>query len=466
MMLGWEYPPHITGGLGTACKGLTQALAQLGIKIDFVVPHIFGDEEARHMNLIEASRTITTSASTIKLPLLEEGGTHYYDIEADELPETTSPSPKISTFAVPAVLSPYWNEQTYLQHIEHIKQLSSEEIDKFLPAELFPEMHCRNATRQLNHKRTSGYGGDLFTEIELYARNVLKLVGRRRFDLIYAHDWITFPAAIALKNASKKPLIVHLHSLEADRSGASGNPRIRMLEARGIRAADKIIAVSQYTASMIAREYGINESEITVVHNGMDPKKPHRASNQLYREIKRNIVLFLGRITHQKGPGYFIEAAKRVLNELPDTTFVMAGSGDMLSAMITKTRELGILNNFKFTGFLKGTEVEEMYRASKLYVMPSVSEPFGLTALEAINYDVPVIVSKTSGVAEVLNHVMKTDYWDVKKLADMIISILKNEQLGKTIVAESQKDIKNLRWELSAKRINHIFDTLVKTYNS
>jgi glycosyltransferase involved in cell wall biosynthesis len=366
---------------------------------------------------------------------------------------------KITRYEIPAVLSPYWNEVSYNTHVEKLKRLSPDEIEALLPNELFPDGDKRRSAI-FSPSFKGGYGGDLFKEIELFARNVLRLVGHRRFDVIHAHDWITFPAGMALAQVSQKPLVVHVHSLEADRSGASGNPRIRALESKGIRAADSVVAVSNYTASIIAREYGVSQSNISVVHNGMEMRPPLNSKGLKKGNIKGKIVLFLGRITYQKGPEYFVEAAARVLPKYPDTIFVMAGSGDMLPQMISRARELGILESFRFTGFLKGREVEEMFSAADVYVMPSVSEPFGLTALEAINCGTPVIVSKTSGVAEVLNHVMKVDFWDVEKMATLIAKVISDDTVGNEMVEESQTEIGMLRWDAAARSVLEVYSAV------
>ena len=454
LMLGWEYPPHITGGLGTACQGLTVALAKMGAEIDFVVPRLLGGEQAPHMKLIESTRGLVTSAEAGLEPLREE------------YTEDASVRAKITRHEVPALLSPYWNEVSYtthvekLNHFEKLKQLSSEEIESLLPKELFPDGDKKKSAI-FSPSFKGGYHGDLFGEIELFTRNVLRLVGNRRFDVVHAHDWITFPAAIALSQAFKKPLVAHIHSLEADRSRAAGNPRIKALESQGIRAADTIIAVSNYTASVITREYGVLQSDIAVVHNGIEARRPMKTKSIKHEGIKGKIVLFLGRITYQKGPEYFVEAAAKVLLKNPETIFVMAGSGDLLPQMIGRAKDLGILESFRFTGFLKGQEVQQMFAAADAYVMPSVSEPFGLTALEAIHCGTPVIVSKNSGVSEVLNHVMKVNFWEVEKMAALIAKLISDDNVGSEMIGKSQSDIAALRWESAAKRVLEVYDSVV-----
>ena len=404
LMLGWEYPPHITGGLGTACEGLTRALSAIDIGIDFVVPELIGDEHAPHMSLIDSSRgSITTVEGTSQLAVSHGAGT-----EPDN----------VNRLSIPAFLAPYWNEETYSQHLTNLAQLDSDSLMQILSGNIPQELKHLSIS---STKITRGYHGDLFQEVERFAANVVLLMRGRSFDVIHAHDWITFPAAVAISRATGKPMVAHVHSLERDRCGDYGSERIIQIEHMGLEAATKVVAVSHYTASQIVREHGIERDRIEVVHNGVYPT---RAISQYKKRSQwpGKIVLFLGRVTFQKGPDYFVEAAAKVVPHVPDVLFVMAGSGDMLPRMIERVNALGIGENFRFTGFLRGREVEEMFSIADLYVMPSVSEPFGLSALEAINYETPVVVSRQSGVAEVLRHSLRVDFWDIDRLADLIIN--------------------------------------------
>jgi glycogen synthase len=439
LMLGWEYPPHITGGLGTACQGLTTALTGLGISIDFIVPQLIGDETAPHMNLIESSRGLINRGGRVLGSLVKK----------ERL---------IRQVGIPAYLAPYWDEKAYFNYVAMIEKLGEDVIDELLPnLSRFPR--SGNVLLQAPATFAGGYGSNLFREIEFFSRNVIKLMLHASFDIIHAHDWITFPAGVALARMTNKPLVVHVHSLEVDRSGGGANPKIVAVEAKGLQAATKIIAVSKYTASLIQREHGISSEKIDVVHNGMHSNPVALAPRSEWK-WKGKTVLFLGRVTYQKGPEYFVEAAAKVLTYCPDTLFVVAGSGDMLPRMVDRVHDLGISSNFKFTGFLRGSEVDKMFALADLYVMPSVSEPFGLTALEAIKCGTPVIVSKTSGVSEVLPHVFKVDYWDTNRIANRIIDCILDEELGKKIVNLSQADLNSLRWEAAAEKVCGIYEEL------
>jgi glycosyltransferase involved in cell wall biosynthesis len=438
LMLGWEYPPHISGGLGTACEGLTKALATLNIGVDFVLPHLVGDEQAPHMNLLDSSRGV----------ILTSGG-------ESSIKDTLEPDSIIEHFRIPAFLAPYWNEQAFHEHIEKLKNLGDNMLQTLLPEELIPVAFDKS-----DAKKFQGYGGDLFGEVERYAGNVVQLVAKRNFDVIHAHDWITFPAATALAKISGKPLIVHVHSLESDRAGFGGDHRVKAIEKMGLDAASQIIAVSHYTASLIAKEHGIPRERIKVVHNGLYPKE----LVSMYKDESNwqgRIVLFLGRVTFQKGPEYFVEAAAKVIPYVPDVMFVMAGSGDMLPRMVQRVNELDIGKHFRFTGFLRGKEVEEMFSIADLYVMPSVSEPFGLSALEAINFETPVIISRQSGVAEVLAHALKVDFWDVDRMADLIINCLLHREIGEDMVKMAREEVKRLRWEAAAIKMRDIYQEVI-----
>lgn len=244
--------------------------------------------------------------------------------------------------------------------------------------------------------------------------------------------------------------------MEADRSGGSGDARIVALERQGLLEADHVIAVSRFTSRMIVERYGIDPGKVSVVYNAV----LRGGAVGAYGVSKRpgeKIVLFLGRITHQKGPGVFVEAAAKVLAVLPGVTFVMAGSGDLMPQMIERVAELGLGSRFLFTGFLRGEEVERMFAASDLYVMPSVSEPFGIAPLEAMLADVPVILSRQSGVAEVLRHVLKVDASDVDDLAQKICAVLAYEALARELVERGREELAAFTWERAAGQIEDVY---------
>ncbi|MBX7143522.1 MAG: glycosyltransferase [Oligoflexia bacterium] len=449
LMLGWEYPPHISGGLGTACEGLTRALSRHGAEIQFVVPSLFGGEHAPHMALMDS-----------------RGGTpKVFGDLTGKYPATAQPKKRkgskaksgIKTIRIPALLSPYLRPESYDAAYQAagsglgftaIFDLAVESEKISLMLDDFEEGVGK-----------ARYGSDIFKEVARYTAQVIALCSELEFDVIHAHDWMTYPAAVALSQLSKKPLIVHVHSLEYDRSGEAVNPSINQIEHFGLHAADMVVAVSYYTRSVIQQRHAIATGKVRVVHNGVYP----RTVVQRYRSKRlqgRRIVLFLGRVTFQKGPDYFVEAAARVVPHVPDVLFVLAGSGDMLPRMMQRVQELGLGAHFEFPGFLKGHEVEEMYSLADVYVMPSVSEPFGISALEAISFDTPVIISRQSGVSEVLAHALKVDFWDVHRLADLIINALLHNELRQDMVAMAREELKRLRWDASALRMLELYRRL------
>lgn len=297
----------------------------------------------------------------------------------------------------------------------------------------------------------AAYGSDLIGDSERYARLVVALTARERFDVIHAHDWLTYPAGLALARLTRKPLVVHVHSTEFDRSGSNVNQRVYDIEREGMQGADRVIAVSQLTRSICVRRYGVPASKVDVVYNGVD-RDVSQPEEGAAIESDDRIVLFLGRITMQKGPEYFIAAAKRVLEKVPNVKFVLAGSGDMAERMIELAANMGIGHKVIFTGFLRGRDVERVFAMADCYVMPSVSEPFGIAALEAIHHDVPVIISKQSGAAEVLTHVLKVDFWDIDEMANKIIAVLRHPPLSQVLREHGKFELHRLTWQEAAER--------------
>jgi glycosyltransferase involved in cell wall biosynthesis len=304
------------------------------------------------------------------------------------------------------------------------------------------------------------YGGDMYTEVHRYAVLASELARDEQFDVVHAHDWMTFPAAVAVAGLSRRPLIVHVHSTEFDRSGEHVNQMIYDIERKGMERADKVIAVSQYTRNIIISRYGISREKVEVVYNGVEQNvSAGLAESVIGRDEK--IVLFLGRITMQKGPEYFLAAAKKVLEVMDNVKFVMAGSGDLMHRAIELAAQLGIGHKVLFTGFLRGEDVRRIYRMADLYVMPSVSEPFGIAPLEALGNDVPVIISKQSGVSEVLRHALKVDFWDIDEMANKIIAVLKYSPLGVTLRQHGNFEVRKLRWQDSAAKCVQIYEEML-----
>ena len=417
LMFGWEFPPLISGGLGTACYEISRTLARHGNEITFVVPRAAPHARPTPVRLVDASR----------VPLS-------YPATAEEFFDRLNIKP------VDSLLRPYVHDGDYLSILNAI------ESDRTAPpGGMTPP---------------SPYGANLMAEVARYSEIGESLAVENDFDLIHAHDWMTFVAALRAKQATGKPLVVHVHALESDRSGGRINQSIFDIEKLGMEAADHVITVSHYTRNLILEHYGINPDKVSVVHNAV----ARRHAGKIYHippTRTQKTVLFLGRITSQKGPDFFVEAAARVLEKRKDVVFVMAGSGDMLPRMIERVGELSLGRHFHFTGFLQGHDVERMYAQSDLYVMPSVSEPFGLSPLEAMLYDVPVLLSKQAGVTEILPDAMTVDFWDIDDIAGKILAVLSYPALSRELLRNGRKALKSIRWEVAAERIQLIYNKLV-----
>lgn len=447
LMLGWEYPPHISGGLGTACEGITTGLAKHGVDVLFVVPHLFGGEAAEHMTIVNALGQTTDEIESVR-----KGG----------IKDAASQSAKgrIAKKAIPALLQPYFTPETFKHYVKSLQATAKRSRTTGVLGELagkFPEAFAAEAEAKTSFKQ---YGWDIFAEVGKFAANVTASLATEQFDLIHCHDWMTYPAGMALAEITGKPLVVHVHSLEYDRSGYNVHQQINQIEAMGVHAAKTVIAVSYYTRNVIHQQHGVPLEKIVVAHNGVYSKDAVH-SYRTHKNLHAKVVLFLGRITFQKGPDYFIEAAARVIPHVPDVLFVMAGSGDMLPRCKERVQELGISKHFQFPGFLKGQEVEEMFSLADVYVMPSVSEPFGISALEAIKFDTPVIISRQSGVSEVLSHALKVDFWDVDRQADLLINALLHDELRAEMVGLAREEIKRQHWDAAALKMKEVYSKLM-----
>jgi len=427
-MLGWEFPPFISGGLGTACYGLTKALDQLGIKVTFVLPKMVEGKYATHVKLL--SPLSGKSVPFFKFSELKNVKFH----------------------TIPSSLSPYLTAELYQQKIKEILQLKR-------------KMRGGTITAASQFIGGADYNGDMYMEVHRYAVVAAQLAQSEQFDIVHAHDWMTYPAAVAVATISGKPLIVHVHSTEFDRSGEHVNQTIYDIEREGMEQADKVIAVSHFTRNIIINRYGISGEKVEVVYNGVEHNPTSAlAENHAPDPVggkNEKIVLFLGRITMQKGPEYFLAAAKKVLEIMDNVKFVMVGSGDLMHRAIEMAAGLGIGHKVLFTGFLQGQDVQKIYKMADLYVMPSVSEPFGIAPLEALNNDVPVIISKQSGVSEVLTHALKVDFWDVNEIANKIIAVLKYPPLGLTLAQNGNFEVRKLRWMDSAAKCVKIYEEVL-----
>ncbi|WP_418662816.1 glycosyltransferase family 4 protein [Alistipes putredinis] len=432
LMFGWEFPPHIAGGLGTACYGMTRGLARNGVEVVFVMPRAYGDEDQRFVRVVNASDVETI-------------GTRDHEF-SEELLE------KVSFIHIDSNMLPYISPEEYAAyHDEFVRSGRTHE--------------WTDVWRQ-RYTFSGKYGANLMEEVARYAMVAAQVAKdlEGQFDVIHAHDWLTYFAGIAAKRVSGKPLVVHMHATEFDRSGENINRRVYAIEKAGMQAADRVIAVSELTRRIVIGKYGIPADKVVTVHNAVRFGESEEAVPE--RAVKDKVVTFLGRITYQKGPDYFVEAAAKVLQRVPDVRFVMAGSGDLMNHVVRRVAQLGIADRFHFTGFLKGGEVQRMFRLSDVYVMPSVSEPFGISPLEAMRSGVPVIISRQSGVAEVLDYAIKVNYWDVDALADAIYGLLTYPALGRMFASKGLKEVTGLKWTNAAAKIKTVYETVVAEANN
>lgn len=452
LMLGWEFPPHISGGLGTACAGITKALAQQNVNVLFVVPRLHGDEISDKTTLINASEIPVRRRKIeiiTKVPPVPTGAERK---SVNELQHSVTGSEVVE---IPSLLSPYQSVSdppTYrLEQWNYTFAVPESQKQPFTPWTQLPaKIKVRYEKEPFRFSGT--YGSNLLLEVERYAKVVAEFARRNSFDIIHAHDWMTFEAGLAAKRISGKPLILHVHATEVDRSGTNVNPVVFKKEKEGMLLADRIVAVSQWTKDIIVDRYNIPEKKVVVIHNGIDARRPPEVK-QPSPLSDSHVVTFLGRITHQKGPMHFVEAARKVLLRFPETQFVVAGSGDQLPMMIERIAQLRLSTHFHFTGFLKGDDIDRVWAMSQVYVMPSVSEPFGIAPLEAIQAGVPVILSRQTGVGEVMPHAIKVDFWNSDAIAEAICSVLQFRSLANTLKANSAEAIKGLTWDKAATKL-------------
>lgn len=430
LMFGWEFPPHIAGGLGTASYGLTRGLAHNGVEVIFVVPKAYGDEDQRFARIVNAS-----------------------DVEA--------------LYSGEEYTNELWKKVSFIQINSNLVPYSSPEEFSTLgeTAVKDGEKKIRTGDAWRERYNFSGtYGTNLMEEVGRYAM-VAAQVARDlegQFDVIHAHDWLTYYAGIAAKTVSGKPLVVHVHATEFDRSGENVNPTVYAIERAGMETADRVITVSNLTRNIAITKYGINPDKVVTVHNAV--RFAENSDEKTQRGLDDKIVTFLGRITYQKGPDYFVEAAAKVLKRVSNVRFVMAGSGDMMHHVVRRVAQLGISDKFHFTGFLKGPEVNRMFAMSDVYVMPSVSEPFGISPLEAMKSNVPVIISKQSGVAEILSYALKVDYWDVDAMADAIYALITYPALARMFSHKGFEEVTGLKWDTAAAKVKKVYEDMVATH--
>ena len=413
-MFGWEFPPHILGGLGTASYGLTKGMHANGnMDITFVIPKPWGDEEKGFANIIGACNTPVA----------------WRDVSREY---------------VESRIGKFMDPQLYYDLRDHI----------------YADFNYMRLNDLGCIEFSGRYPDNLIEEINNYSIVAGVIARTIPCDIIHSHDWLTYPAGIHAKNVTGKPLVIHVHATDFDRSRGNVNPTVFAIEKDGMENADHIITVSNLTRRTVIEKYGMPPEKVTTVHNAVIPLDKELLDLKR-RTHGEKVVTFLGRITMQKGPEYFVEAAAKVLKKNKNVRFVMAGSGDMMDDMIKLAAKRGIADRFHFPGFQRGKEVYEMLRDSDVYIMPSVSEPFGISPLEAMEMGVPSIISKQSGCAEILDNVIKTDYWDIDAMADAIHSIITNKALYNTLRDRGIEEIHGITWEKAGKKVIDIYEKVI-----
>jgi glycogen(starch) synthase len=423
LKLGWEFPPLINGGLGVACLGLSQALAK-HVDLQVIVPRSAPEADFEGFKLTGLNHLKTEDFQTV------EGKYHYESFAQIQ--------------RVPIHLDPYDSDETTASRIVmepggeiRFSQTTRNQLEQFKTGEL--------------------YGADLGTKVIEFSKVAAKMAMLLDFDVVHAHDWMTFLAGVEVKKATGKPLVIHVHASQYDRAGADARGWIYDLEKYGMEQADAIIPVSRYTGQICAGHYNIDPAKIHPVHNGAEPVDAFTTK----KPFPEKLVLFLGRLTAQKGPEFFLEIAAKVLEKTRNVRFVMAGTGERLKPLAESTAFRGLGGYLHFTGFLNKEKVNELLSMTDIYCMPSVSEPFGLSALEAAQFGIPAVISKQSGVAEVLKGALKADYWDVDVMAQHIIDLLEDDDLRERVVKQAEQDIAAATWDAAAEKVVAVYEELV-----
>ena len=427
LMFGWEFPPHIAGGLGTACYGIVKGLAYNGVETLFVMPSASGDEDQSAATII--------NASDVPVDFAEE-------VDVEDLLD------KVQFVHVGTNMVPYVDPQEFHSLVEDERRRQVKDF---------------RIQYGQKYKFSGKYGANLMEEVARYAMvgGTIAMQHKDEIDVIHAHDWLTYYAGITAKRLTGKPLVVHVHATSFDRGSAENiDTRVFAIEKNGMLAADKVITVSDLTRNIVITKYGIDPAKVVTVHNAVDFSG--RDDLQVERGVKDKVVTFLGRITFQKGPEYFIEAAAKVLKRTKNVRFVMAGSGDMMNRAIRHVARLGISDRFHFTGFLRGADVQKMFALSDVYVMPSVSEPFGISPLEAMRTGVPSVISHQSGAAEVLKYAFKVDFWDVDAMADQIYALIEYPALAKFAARQGYDEVNTLKWNNATAKMKKVYESVIK----
>ncbi len=424
LKLGWEFPPLINGGLGIACMGLSKALAK-HVDLRVIVPKAAPNAQYDGFSLMGVNQ--------LDMVNFKQDYEHTYQYESFSIVKHANID-----------LDPYTS-------VEGSGLVSFTEDGKIL----FSKVH--EADLDLFRGDEDLYAGDLARKVVEYSKICGNLAKTLDFDIIHAHDWMTYLAGVEVKRATGKPLVVHLHASQFDRAGADARGWIYDLEKYGMEHADAVIPVSKYTGTVASGHYGIQPEKILPVHNGADPVEVFHGK----KKFPEKLVLFLGRLTAQKGPEFFLDIAAKVISQTDNVRFVVAGTGEKLRQLIETGAFHEVGDRFHFTGFLTKKKVNELLSITDIYCMPSVSEPFGLSALEAAQFNIPAVISKQSGVAEVMKGALKADFWDVDKMAEYIVDLCEDDELYARVVEQSTQDIRNSTWDAAAEKVVRIYENLL-----
>lgn len=430
-MLGWEFPPYSVGGIGTACYELTKSMNSIfdDLNITYIMP--FGPEN----RVLNKNLTIQ-KAKNLKVEVSQT-------VESEKVFNENFKIKKVDSF-----LSQYDDVSSYKKRLKFFKKNRI-------------EVEQGNVNLSKDNITLGMYGNNLLDEVDLFSRKIVQGCSEYDFDVIHSHDWTTFLAGVELKKSTGKPLVLHTHITEFNKSGGKGvNKEVYELERYGFMNADKVICVSEQIKNILIREYGIESSKLVVIHNGgiSDLK---RESIQKFKKDKTKIVLYAGRVTTQKGPEFFIKAVKRVLELEDNVKFILAGDGDMLNEVIELSKELGVFEKVYFWGRYSREDADFLYKTADVFIMPSVLEPFGIVPLEAIAKSTPTIISKQSGISEVLEHTFKVDFWDVDDIADKILALLEYEHLNFEITNKAYYNLDKFSWDIVARKVLKVYEQLI-----
>lgn len=426
-MFGWEFPPFLTGGLGMACYGLVKALLKRNVDVTLVLP-----------KSIEGASSIEEGFTVF--------GTDTWEFYLNK--EKQEKIGKLKTLRINSPIQPYSGASSPID----FSILSVEALKKIIQE----EEKVKKESQKRAAKLVNLYGENLIQEIIKYNEIAASIAATLDFDVIHCHDWLTFGAGMIAKKISGKPLITHVHCTEFDRCPGYGNDEVHKIEKAGCEYADQVVSVSNLTKQILVSNYEIIPEKIRVVHNGIDSGTEYPFPTEFRQKNPK--ILFLGRVTYQKGPNYFLEAASKVLKFRPDAEFIVAGTGDMIDYLKGRAHELGISDRVNFTGAISADKVQDVYRDVDCFVLSSVSEPFGLTVLEALSQRLPVIASKQSGVSEVLRHILRYDFWDVEALTALILSVITYKPLSDELKEKSVDDLQPITWDNAAEKVESIYN--------